>query len=215
MKLQFENRHEANEFRAAFAELCRRALKAAAAYPPLIAMLAGHAKVHVTFADGETSRLWGVPGDALGFFAVMRHDGFEETGEGDVVEYFDVNERVEAVVDVEAAERAFLSEEFDDELDFESSLVSLASTAIHEVLHACDWIKASGGRTPLEVFDEDGGEDAVRAILEREGGKAVEDRIEAAAGRLAALSFNIDSVREASDAIKPWASFRRARALRA
>ena len=97
---------------------------------------------------------WDVEGEVLGFHAVMSNARFEDD---DV--WYEVNERVEVHVNV--ANLAKLAQDADLE-----DMVSLLATVPHELLHACDWLRATGGRTPIQVYDEGhGGTIAIRNAL--------------------------------------------------
>lgn len=129
---------------------------------------------------------WDVAKDALGFFAVC---SFERRDEETDEPYYEVPEGFEVHVNVPmnaslAIQQTGMADDVDVEADIEASLV----TPIHEILHALEWIRETGGKTPDEVYVENrGGTIAIRDVLRRiEAGTGGEDPVEDASRRIVA-----------------------------
>lgn len=147
--------------------------------------------IAVVMGGPEQCEAWDVRPDALGFFPVIsfeRHEGDGEDGDGEG--YYELPDGFEVHVNVKAGS-ALLREtlagasDTDAEAEIEAWLVTVA----HEMLHALDWIRETGGKTPDEVYVEDrGGTVAIeavhKAIADRhalESGGSTEDAVEALA----------------------------------
>ncbi len=138
-------------------------------------------EIRVIFGGRRECRQWGVPAQAMGFHAVaskMKWDGRREEYWRKVADSHDVHVNMDAAMDIgEWWDRNQVE-------DRESDLESWLFTVPHEVLHALEWIRETGGRTPDEMFEE-GDIDAInrtsRAIRTRlNGGRpdGDEDHIE-------------------------------------
>lgn len=136
------------------------------------------AEIVFTLGGREHCDRWDVRSDALGFQAVAsstRYDSDEDCLEG-VNGWIDVNEKNEAIINIAAAEDlcsdyGLHPRDREDDLSF---MISMIVTPIHELKHVAEFLERSGGRCPVQVFDEDGGEASLRELTQ-DGG---EDRVE-------------------------------------
>lgn len=113
--------------------------------------------VRVVLGGPEQCRAWNVASSALGFHAIAARKA-----EGELV----VNGHHEIHLNIEAGTKAItavMSGAGEDRTK-EIELASLLVTAPQELLHVVEWLKAAGGRTPQQVFDQDGGEGGLRQI---------------------------------------------------
>lgn len=143
-------------------------------------------EIELVFGGIAECELWDVAPNAIGFFAVC---SFERRDEETDEAYYEVPEGFEVHVNVPmnailAIQQVGSGDELDVEADIEASLV----TPIHEILHALEWIRITGGKTPDEVYVENrGGTIAIREVLDRiEAGGQAEDRVETAAQAIVA-----------------------------
>lgn len=109
---------------------------------------------HVLLGGEQENLDWNVDEDALGFHALCAHVSDEQ---GD---YLDVAHDHQCYVHVGNHPRALLA---NGELDVAAALMTLP----HEMAHVAVFARASAGRTPLQVFDEDGGEIGLTGLLAR------------------------------------------------
>lgn len=182
--------------RQALADLFERMAPALASLPELAGV---DADVRLTLGSEDTCRLWDVDPRALGFHAVMsgsRSDPEADWEDQDEVEtYREVNERHEAVVNLDAFEGAVEDWDALSDREREHELESYAATAAHELAHVLEWVRETGGRTPDEVFVAGKGElaikdtyDAIEARLSAGGG--TEDHAERLGRDLTAAVFH-------------------------
>lgn len=181
MKPLIESTYSRSEIADALASLFSSVVHLAVERPEITRPSGNGLDVIVTLGGYGDCKKWDVGLSALGFQAVssMMHfdldDDGEEVGDG----WFDVNEQNEIVVNVEMAEMVCvehsmgISAEVDD-IDFMTSLIV---TPIHELIHIADWFDKSGGRTPLQIFDEERGEVTLAKMVE-DTDETTEDRIE-------------------------------------
>lgn len=146
--------------------------------------------IRMILGGGEEAAAWDVEPVSCGFFCVCsarRED--EETEEG----YFEVCEDFVVHVNLETLAAAVVAEH-DWDADTPAlrmcGISSALTTVPHELRHALEWIRQTGGLTPMEVFDTGDGELSLRGTLdamqERFGGAdAEEDAIEAWASGIA------------------------------
>ncbi len=189
----------------------------AAAYETMVRWLDGlpefagwpDVTVRVMLGGAEECRFWKVTEQCLGFHAVA---ALNVDDDGD--DWYEVNEFIEVHLNLDSGLRELASDwPAQSELDRECELEALLATAPHEILHAVDWLRETGGRTPLEVFDQEDGEIALRRVCDRlEDGGAAEDRVEGEAreiamrfcsGRVGALAEAIGGAMEAERAHAP------------
>lgn len=109
---------------------------------------------HVVLAGAQINRDWNVSPKALGFHAVAAR--VEEGDES----WLDLPDHHQCYVNLPNHVRVL-----DNSLDDEASRLAGLMTLPHEMAHVALFARAAGGRTPLEVFDEDGGETGLRALL--------------------------------------------------
>lgn len=144
---------------AALAKVFIDLFPAAVAATSKLHCLAEGSSAYVILGGEHECADWGMSKLPLGFHAVLsdrRED--EETDE----EYFDVNERNEAVINLEALAHT-IAEDGADLASLEAGLVTMP----HEMAHIAAWLIASQGRTPLQVFDDEGGEWEVKKMLDQ------------------------------------------------
>lgn len=150
--------------------------------------LHGHAKpydvvgkpieIELVLGGSAECTAWDVDASALGFFAVC---SFEREDEDTEERYYELPEGFEVHVNVPmnaslAIQGIGHADDGEVEADIEASLV----TPVHEIYHALEWIRATGGLTPDEVYVRDrGGIPALKAVLKSiEDGSDAEDRVE-------------------------------------
>ncbi len=157
---------------------------------PLMSRLPGLAEVdadvRLTLGGEDRCHAWDVAPEALGFHAVIsapRNVGGEEDDEpvedddGEDRIYYEVNERHEAVVNLDAFEAAVGDwhgmSDGERAIEIESYLV----TAAHELRHVAEWVRETKGATPDEVYAAGMGVVSVRMVHE-----AIEARLSALTG---------------------------------
>lgn len=159
MKIEIVRKHH-GDIRDVLSDACAEFAQRVAADPALACDPSWPSVRLVLSGDGEASA-WGCR-DAVGYFAVIASEGMDDDGRI----WLDVNERLEVHVNLDVAARE-LAEGVPDA----AALESWFATVPHELLHVRDWMAETGGKTPLDVFDEGDGELSVRAVL-----KAVDRR---------------------------------------
>lgn len=186
MRISVEAAHETAPLAASLGRLFADVSVACAKLPEFSGSFSRDAAVLVTLGGAVQCDRWHVRQDVLGFHAVAsgtQYDTIDDEIRG-VNGWIDVNEKNEAVVNVDAAVELCLehAQHRHDEEDDVSFMISMIVTPIHEILHVAEFLQRSRGRTPLEVFDEDDGEIGLRAILEDDN---TEDRVETVSLRIA------------------------------
>lgn len=110
----------------------------------------------------KTSLAWNGDSDAMGFHAMIAQVQDEDDGEY----YLDIPDDHRCYVNLRAHDR-----ECREDIPDESSVLAALATLPHEMAHVALFARHTKGKTPLEVFDEGGGEGALIRIsraLERE-----------------------------------------------
>ena len=169
---------------AVLAELAEAHVDALASHPDVAAYAVSgrEIRIHLVLGGDSQAEAWDVRPDALGFFAVSS----DERDDGDGT-WFEIPERFEIHVNLRAGVEV-LRETWLDREPWERvvEVECWLETVPHEILHALEWIRETGGRTPDEVFVEGRGElsirDTLRAIESRlaGNGKSGEDVVEEA-----------------------------------
>jgi hypothetical protein len=133
-------------------------------------------EVQVVLGGAEECAFWNVDQRALGFHAIAARKS-----EGDV-DFFEVNEYHEIHLNIESGTQIIASivANSSSDRDTEIDVASLLVTAPHELLHLTEWLRAAGGRTPLQVFDQDEGEIGIRRVQQgiKPRSSIAEDRVE-------------------------------------
>lgn len=173
--------------RSVLARFCEDFVEKVAAAPELKLPLF-YPEVHVVLGGEDEADHWGADGDALGFFAVTTPKRIDDNGE-----YIDVNERLEVHLNLDHAMDLFANAPKDElHIELESWLVTLP----HELLHVADWMKATEGKTPLQLYDDEKGEIDVARILNsinrsyEDAGLDAEDEIDEIAMRIMRKASN-------------------------
>lgn len=186
---------------ATFGDLFEEVVRACQKLPDFNLLHTAEAPVSVTLGGAAECDQWDVRKDALGFHAVasgLRYDTDEDCIDG-VNGWYDVNEKNEAVVNIDAAVELYCQQ---DEEDDDSFWISMIVTPVHEIMHVAEFLDRSRGRTPVEVFDEDGGEYGLRTILDLDD-CGTEDRVESLSLRIAErLYAGMPGVRAKVEAIR-------------
>lgn len=117
---------------------------------------------HVMLGGEQENLDWNVDEDALGFQALCTHVSDEQ---GD---YLDVAHDHRCYVNVGNHARALQA---NGDWDVAAALMTLP----HEMAHVAIFAHASAGRTPLQVFDEDGGEIGLTGLMARIEEASVQD----------------------------------------
>lgn len=139
--------------------------------------------VEVVLGGPEQAARWDVAEDALGFFPVCSRERFDADDLDEEDPWFDVPDGFECHVNL-ARVLAVVGEGWaaDDEAGRAAELEAALVTVAHEILHALEWIRHTGGKTPVEVYDEGMGELSVgrtlAAIEEGRDRKGTEDEVE-------------------------------------
>jgi len=107
---------------------------------------------HIVLGGEQENLDWNVDEDALGFQALCTHVT-DEAGD-----FLDVAHDHRCYVNVGSHANALAK---DPDADVASALMTLP----HEMGHVAFFAQMSGGRTPLEVFDQDGGELGLTRLL--------------------------------------------------
>lgn len=115
---------------------------------------------YVTLGGEQEAYDWECDLESLGFHAVAAHKVDGDTGE----HYIDVNEHNEAVINLSA-----LALTIEDDSGDDASIKAGLVTMPHEMAHVLAWLIASKGKSPMQVFDDEDGEPALKRI-----GKLVE-----------------------------------------
>jgi hypothetical protein len=151
-------------------------------------------EVHVCIGDARHCQNWRVDADAEGFFAVACRKGRE----------FEIAEHLEVYINLDMALKALQPTtgckfSFWDQMSESERLGELQAwlmTIPHEILHALEWHKQTGGLTPLQVFDQGDGEigllrvqRAIEARIQNEHGQGQEDRVESLAYSIMSTSM--------------------------
>lgn len=111
--------------------------------------------VQLTLGDECQCHAWAVDAAALGFHAVAaRKIETNPQDETSIDEWIDVNERHEAIINLDAAWAELGDWANKTDLDKLCDLEAWAVTIPHELLHVYEWILQTGGQTPLQVFDQ-------------------------------------------------------------
>ncbi len=154
--------------------------------------------------DAEAAE-YDVDRDALGFFAVAsggRRDYDVETDdEAGIAEsetfvlWQEVCDGFQAHVNVRRC-AALLAGRWSsmDDLERACDLEGVVVTVPHEVLHAAAWVRASGGRTPGEVYDAEDGIVGLRRMQEASDALLPEDAVEDMARGMTAAAFPFHAV---------------------
>lgn len=164
------------------ASLCEEFLPAMLKSPEMAALDAS-ADVFVVLSGDDEADHWGIDGEAVGYFAVMSPRRIDDSGQ-----WCDVNERLEVHLELDVA-LPLLAEAGREEI--ETELEAWLTTIPHELLHVAEWLAATGGKTPVEVFDEGKGELAIKAVFDgmesaaEASGEGIEDRVEERAREIA------------------------------
>lgn len=191
MRLEIIRQRQYGDARDLLAEICSAFADRVALEPELA--VAADVAVRLVLGGNEEAEQWDVAAGHVGFFAVIsarRADGEGDWSEADE-HWFDVNEHLEAHVNLDAG-LAVLEEDCSDMADLAASLEAWLVTVPHELLHIADWVRETGGRTPLQVFDQGDGELAISRVLRsienshEANGSMAEDAVEAAARAMTA-----------------------------
>lgn len=182
MRISVDSKYEASPLATALGSLFSEVSLICADLPEFIGNHVRDAEVVVTLGGTDQCDHWHVRPDALGFHAVAtgtQYDSLEDEFRG-INGWIDVNERNEAVVNMTAAVELCI-DQIEEEADV-SFMISMMVTPIHELMHVAEFLERSRGRCPVEVYDEDQGQDGLRAIL---GDDGTEDRVESISLRIA------------------------------
>jgi hypothetical protein len=162
------------------ARMCEDFVDSIAASPEL-SVPESYPAVRLVLSGAAEAHKWGVEADSIGFFAVMSPRQYDDEDVDEENPWFDVNESLEVHLNMDVAAGLFEHVSRDDmRIELEAWLV----TSPHELLHVADWMKATEGRTPIEVFDAGKGEFEVAAVLKKiektyaDAGLDIEDEIE-------------------------------------
>lgn len=110
-------------------------------------------EIRVVLGGKQECRHWGVPSKALGFHAVCSKEKFDAK---DGVYWRDIADTFVVHINLDAAVTVLGTWWDRNQVeDREEDLGSWLITPAHEVLHALEWIKETGGLTPDEVFEQD------------------------------------------------------------
>lgn len=209
MRIEVIHKHGQDVEQVRLAEICAGLARALEDHPEIRSAGAHGHSIRLVLGGEEECRAWGVAPDALGFHAVISDHKADEDGPipedgGDPPGYFEICEAFEAHVNIEAGCKLLQSDGVAEE-DRAGALFAFLITVPHEILHVRDWILETGGKTPLQVFDEGQGELSLRSTLEAiesrhsDNGAECEDAIEQMAysiteahfaGRLESLAAN-------------------------
>jgi hypothetical protein len=182
MRIKISRNHSDVPIAATLSKLFEMVSRECASMAQIHSRVSPETEVIVTIGGSSDCEKWDVRPDALGFHAVAsatRYDTDEDCIQG-INGWLDVNENNEVVINVDAAVELCVehAQHSRNELDDISFMISMMTTPIHELMHMIEFLERSGGRTPVEVFDEDKGELGLRAILNDEH---AEDRVESIA----------------------------------
>lgn len=119
---------------------------------------------HAVLSGDRTSQAWNNSAEALGFHAILAREW-----EGDE-EFLDVPDAHFCHVNVSAHQRACQAD-----LNDAASVLAGLTTLPHEMAHVALFARQTQGKTPLEVFDEGGGEHVLAKILKSLENQAVEE----------------------------------------
>jgi hypothetical protein len=139
--------------------------------------------VRLVLSGDEQAQKWGVSDNAVGYFSVMSQIQYDTAEDEENWEngWQDVNEDLEVHLNMDYALRMLDGVSRDDmQIELESWLV----TVPHEFLHVKDWMLATNGQTPIQVFDAGRGELEIMRVKEEidrkyiDAGLDQEDEIE-------------------------------------
>lgn len=141
-------------------------------------LIAAHdLEVKLVIGGNKFAEFWGVGPDAVGFQAIAGPIDFDPVTKENVLNVADLHL---AAVNIDGILDSICSSwDLDDDLRH-CDLESIAVTIPHELFHVIQWAGLTGGKTPLQVYDEGGGMDAVAAVskLQKED-EGLEDDAEA------------------------------------
>lgn len=158
------------------AEIFRVAAQSFVTHPEF-STVAGH--IRVVLAGASECAQWRVPESALGFQAVG-YSLMEENPSGEIVDAYEINDRNEVYINLDVClEELSRTWQEADGTHRAADLESVLATLPHELLHVVHWLKASGDRTPLEVFDAGQGELSITALQAQIDAEQGEDAVEA------------------------------------
>ncbi len=113
---------------------------------------------HVMLGGEQDALDWGVDGDALGFHALCSRQYDEESDE----DFLDLPDDHRCYINVVQHAKAVA-----DDVNDEASRLAALMTLPHEMGHLALFAIESGGRSPLAVFDQEGGEVGITNLLAR------------------------------------------------
>ena len=122
-----------------------------------------HVEKQVILSTSQTNLDLNTPEEALGFFYVISEHHDYDRNEM----YLNVPEKMTCFVIVDNH-----LDLISDEFDFEAALMTMP----HEMLHTIEWLEATHGRTPLEVFDQENGLEALEDTLSAINHAAVNEK---------------------------------------
>jgi len=170
--------------RTVLATLCEDMIGSIAASPEF-QVSDDYPAVRLVLSDQQTAEKWGVDDKAVGYFAVMSPRQFEDDDDEDG--WYDVNEYLEVHLNMDVIVQLLREAPSNDlECELEAWLVTIP----HELAHVVDWVRATGGKTPIEVFDLGEGELEIKRVLDgigktyQEAGRDAESEIESKARQI-------------------------------
>jgi len=211
MRIEIVRTREFSGARAVLAEACE-AVAHAVARDSSLACSPSWPTVRLVLGGMAEADFWSVPREAMGFFAVMSSGETDEENEDTV--YFEVNDHLEAHVNLDAAINEMEEAGGWDLADVESWLATIP----HELLHVKEWMDETDGKTPGEVFDSGQGELSVKEVYlavearHAAAGNETEDAVERTALWMAGSAMthaSVASIAERLAQAAPAASRRR------
>ena len=121
-------------------------------------------QAHAVLSGDRTSQAWNGDSKAMGFHAILARKW-----EGDD-EFLDLPEFHLCHVNLSAHQR-----EAEDDFNDEAAVLAGLTTLPHEMVHVALFARHTNGKTPLQVFDEGGGEHALAQVLKELEKQAIEE----------------------------------------